>query len=64
MVKIVQPIDLRKEREKRGLSQAQLARNSGLSYGCICMIENGTRPNPTLATLKKISHALSEKKAA
>jgi len=48
---------LRKVREMHGLSQRQLARQSGVSNAMICLVEKG-RSNPSLGLLKNILEAV------
>lgn len=46
-------------REKRRLTQDELAKLSGVSRVLICNLENGTVVNTTTDTLRKIAHALN-----
>jgi transcriptional regulator with XRE-family HTH domain len=48
---------IRREREKAGLSVARLAENAGLSKAYLVKIENGTT-NPSLGVLGQIADAL------
>ena len=48
---------IRELREKKGLSQAELASRAGLSTTYISMLEGGKK-SPTLNSLEKISAAL------
>lgn len=41
-------------RNKKGLSQGQLSRLSGISVAEICRIEKGERDNPSVGLLNKI----------
>ena len=50
--------EIRNVRKKRGLSQEQLARNSGLSRYSIINFETGRR-NPRVKDLKNIAKALN-----
>jgi len=50
--------NLRKWREKKDMSQVDLATALGVDRAYISNIENG-RMNPTLSTLEKIAGALS-----
>ena len=50
--------NLRKVREKKGLSQERLARLADVANNTIIKIEAGKNQNPTLDTLQKISKAL------
>ncbi len=49
--------NLRKAREKKGLSQERLARLADVANNTISNLEAG-KQNPTLATIKKIARAL------
>ncbi len=46
------------ERVKRGLSQKELAENTGLHQTCISRIETG-KSSPTIDKLRKIAKALN-----
>lgn len=48
---------LRMVREEQGLSQAELAKQTGVSPGLIWQIEHG-KAQPSIATLERIAHAL------
>ena len=50
--------NLKKLREKKGLSQDRLAKLADVANNTIIKIEQGENENPTLATLKKIAKAL------
>ena len=50
--------NLKKLREKKGLSQDRLAKLADVANNTIIKIEQGENINPTLATLKKIVEAL------
>ncbi|MBP2643753.1 MAG: putative transcriptional repressor LexA [Firmicutes bacterium] len=45
-------------RNKKGLSQNDLAKISNIGQGRISQIESGKNPSPTTATLQKIANAL------
>jgi transcriptional regulator with XRE-family HTH domain len=49
---------LRRLREQKRLSQAALAKRSGVAQGYISEIEAGRKKNPRIQTLKKIARAL------
>jgi transcriptional regulator with XRE-family HTH domain len=51
-------INIRKLREKKGLSQEKLARLADVANNTIIKIESGENQNPTLETLQKIAKAL------
>lgn len=46
-------------RQLNGLSQAELARRSGVSQGYISELESGTKSQSGPATIKKLADALS-----
>ena len=50
--------NLRKLREKKGLSQDRLAKLADVANNTIIKIEQGENINPTLDTLKKVAKAL------
>jgi len=50
--------NLRKIREKKGLSQERLARLADVANNTVIKIEAGKNQNPTLDTLQKLSRAL------
>jgi len=50
--------NLKKLREKNGLSQDRLAKLADVANNTIIKIEQGENKNPTLDTLKKIAKAL------
>jgi len=50
--------NLKKLREKRGLSQDRLAKLADVANNTIIKIEQGENINPTLETLKKVAKAL------
>jgi len=52
------PKNLKKIREKKGLSQDRLAKLADVANNTIIKIEQGENANPTLDTLKKIAKAL------
>jgi DNA-binding phage protein len=49
---------LRAERERQGLSLAELARRTGMDRAAIHKLEIGLNRNPTFATLDRYAHAL------
>ena len=51
-------IALQKMREKRRLTQAELASMSGVTQQAISKIENGERKNPGVLTLNKLAESL------
>ncbi len=50
--------NLKRLREKKGLSQDRLAKLADVANNTIIKIEQGENQNPTLDTLKKIAKAL------
>jgi len=52
--------DLRRKRQKAGMSQVEVARKSGLRVETLSRLENG-QGNPTFATVRRILRALGEK---
>jgi len=50
--------NIRKLRQKKGISQDRLSKLADLSLNTIVNIESGNNPNPTIETLKKIAKAL------
>ena len=49
--------DLRKMRQKAGLSQAEVARKAKIAPAMLCRIESG-QGNPTVGTISKIVKAI------
>lgn len=49
---------LREERKRQGLTFAEVAEKAGMSRGAVSNLEQGTRGNPTLATLLRCAAAL------
>jgi ribosome-binding protein aMBF1 (putative translation factor) len=56
-------IDLRREREARGLSLADVADRSGIDKAALSRLENGQQPNPTVNTLARYARALGKRLA-
>lgn len=52
------PRNLKKYREKSGLSQDQLARKANIPYSTYLKIESGYTPNPSIQTVANIALAL------
>jgi len=50
--------NIKKYRNKLGISQDQLSKKSDLAFHTIVKIEAGSTPNPTIETVKKIADAL------
>jgi len=53
--------NIRKLRQKKGMSQDRLSKEADLALNTIVKIETGENPNPTLETLEKIAKALGVK---
>jgi len=51
-------VDLRRYRKRAGLSQAELARRSGVSQSIISRLEAGTTPAVILQTLDRLATTL------
>jgi transcriptional regulator with XRE-family HTH domain len=50
--------NVKKYRNKLGISQDQLSKRANLAFHTIAKIEAGTTLNPTIETVKKIADAL------
>jgi len=50
--------NIKKYRNKLGISQDVLSKKANLAFHTIAKIEAGTTPNPTIDTVKKIADAL------
>lgn len=50
--------NIRKIRQKKGISQDRLSKKADLALNTIVKIETGESPNPTIETLEKIAKAL------
>jgi transcriptional regulator with XRE-family HTH domain len=51
--------NIKKYRQKLGISQDRLSKMAGVTYNTIIKIESGGSQNPTIDTLSKIAKALS-----
>jgi DNA-binding XRE family transcriptional regulator len=51
---------LRQERERQGLTLAELAKRSGIDQAALSKLETGAHGNPTLDTLYRIALALGK----
>jgi transcriptional regulator with XRE-family HTH domain len=51
--------NIKKARNKKGVSQDRLSKMADVAYNTIIKIEGGKNDNPTLDTLKKIAKALN-----
>ena len=47
-------------REEKGLTLLKLSEMSGVSVGYICHLEKGSRKNPSIEIMEKISKALNK----
>jgi len=50
--------NIKKYRNKLGISQDVLSKRANLAFYTIAKIETGSTPNPTIDTVKKIADAL------
>ena len=50
--------NVRKYRQKKGISQDRLSKDANIALNTIVKIETGENPNPTIETLGKIAQAL------
>ena len=50
--------NIKKYRQKMGISQDRLSKIADITYNTIIKIESGSNKNPTIETLAKISKAL------
>ena len=48
-------------REKKGMTQVQLAKKAKVTQAYLAMLEGGSKKNPSLATLRRIAKALGVK---
>jgi len=49
---------LKAYREKKGMTQMQLAKRAKVTQAYVAMLETGVKNNPSLATLRRIAKAL------
>ncbi len=52
------PTNIKKYRQKSGLSQDQLARKAGIPYSTFLKIESGYTTNPSIQAVQSIAEAL------
>lgn len=50
--------NIRKLRQKKGISQDRLSKEADIALNTVVKIETGESPNPTVETLEKIAKAL------
>lgn len=51
---------IKKIREQKGITLVKLAEMSGVSVGYLCHLEKGSRKNPSIEIMEKISKALNK----
>lgn len=51
---------IKKIREEKGITLVELSDLSGVSVGYLCHLEKGSRNNPSIDVMDKISKALSK----
>ena len=51
---------IRKIREEKGMTLLKLSDLSGVSVGYLCHLEKGSRNNPSIGVMEKISEALNK----
>ena len=51
---------MREIRKMQGITLKVLAKETGISIGYLCHLEKGTRINPSIQTMEKISKALNK----
>lgn len=51
---------IKKIREEKGITLVKLSELSGVSVGYLCHLEKGSRNNPSIDVMDKISKALSK----
>lgn len=51
---------LKKIRIEKGMTLEKLSKETGISVGYLCHLENGTRNNPSIPIMHKISFALGK----
>ena len=50
--------NIKKYRQKQGISQDRLSKLADIAYNVIIKIESGATPNPTIETVSKIAKGL------
>ena len=53
--------DLKREREKQGLSLTDLGSRTGIDPAALSRLENGRQANPTVGTLGRVARALGKR---
>lgn len=51
---------VKKLREEKGITLVKLSEMSGVSVGYLCHLEKGSRKNPSIGIMEKISKALNK----
>lgn len=51
---------VKKVRREKGITLVKLSKMSGVSVGYLCHLEKGSRKNPSIETMEKISKALNK----
>ena len=51
---------VKKVREEKGMTLVKLSELSGVSVGYLCHLEKGSRKNPSIGIMDKISKALNK----
>lgn len=51
---------VKKVREEKGITLVKLSEMSGVSVGYLCHLEKGSRKNPSIEIMEKISRALNK----
>lgn len=51
---------IKKYRKEQGLNLEQMSEKIGISTGYLCHLEKGTRKNPSIKVMEKISKALGK----
>jgi len=51
---------VKKIREEKGMTLVKLSELSGVSVGYLCHLEKGSRKNPSIGIMEKISKALNK----
>lgn len=54
-------LTMKAERERQGLSLADVSLKSGITAPALCKLENGQNPNPTVNTLSRYAKALDKR---
>ncbi len=51
---------IKRIREEKGMTLVKLAELSGISVGYLCHLEKGSRKNPSILVMEKISKSLNK----